>query len=747
MIRKHVPLVVLLATLLSLAAVAGGGTATAGTAAAVRQTLQLVIGSITPELPKEPATEIRVSGTLANTGTEARTGLRYRLRYSARPFVRRADMAAYLSGQEHVQPGGLRDESWLQQPLAASAKLPWEFVFTPQQLGLYRFGVYPLTVEAVDAAGVQVAVQRTFLTYLPEETGAPRIPRTRLAVVLPVIDQPHRADDDTFLDDDLPAGLAEGRRLDDLLKTAEGVAAAKGAAKGVTWVVDPALLDDVRALGKAHRVKTGTETGTGTGTAAGTTGRPADATAARWLGALRTALAGSPVVATPYADPDVAALAHNGLDGTTRKGVAAAARTGRELLGRDVVTDVAWPADGMVDHDGLDVLAVAGVRSVLLSEAGLPPAVPAVTVPGAVAPPPATTPNAVATLQSVSGPVQALVADPVLSDIVGATASSPDWALLNRRRFIAETAVISAEPVTGRRTVVAAPPRRWSPDPAYVTGLIETAASLPWLSPATLDAVKPGKVVTARAGLTYTDQDRGRELGKKYLTGVRRIAERANLATSVTHVPAGAPETDDSARFDLALLRLTSSAWRDRARAAEPYVERVRSTVEDRIDQVRIVGSEQAEQIRTLAGNDGEVPISVRNERKGGSSTVRLRIAVTSLKPARLKIESYRDEVLVIAGGQTQTVRIPMTITGSSGGQTSVTVQLATADGRAYGQRVKLTVRSTGYTGIALVIAGAALLVMLAAVGLRVLRRRGARRAAAGAVPSRRAGVPAGTES
>ncbi|WP_449062015.1 DUF6049 family protein [Planomonospora algeriensis] len=734
MIRKHVPLVVLLATLLSLAAVATGGTATAGTAAA-RQTLQLVIGSITPELPKEPTTEIRVSGTLANTGTEARTGLRYRLRYSAQPFARRADMAAYLGGQAHVQPGGLRDESWLQQPLAASARLSWEFVFTPQQLGLYRFGAYPLTVEVVDAAGVPVAAQRTFLTYLPKGTetpGTPRATRTRLAVVLPVIDQPHRADDGTFLGEGLTAGLAEGKRLDDLLKTAEGVSSAKG----VTWVVDPSLLDDVRALGKPHRVKAGA------GTGAATVSRPADAAATRWLGALRTALAGSPVVATPYADPDVAALAHNGLDGTTRKGVAAAARTGREILGRDVVTAVNWPVGGVIDHDGLDVLAVAGVRSVLLSEANLPPAAPAATVPGAVAQPSATTPNAVATLQSVSGPVQALVADPVLSDILGATASTPDWALLNRRRFIAETAVMSAEPVTGRRTVVAAPPRRWSPDPAYVAGLVETAGSLPWLSPATLDAVKPGKVVTPRAGLTYTDQDRGRELGKKYLTGVRRVGERAGLVTSVTP---DTPEADDSGVFDLALLRLASSAWRDRTQAAEPYVEQLRSTVDGRIDQVRIVGGEQAEQIRTLAGEDGEVPISVRNERKGSGSTVAVRVRVTSQKPGRLRIEQYEDR-MVISGGQTQTVRIPMTVTGASGGQTSVTVQLTTDDGRAYGQRVKLTVRSTGYTGIALVIAGAALLVMLAAVGLRVLRRRGARRTAA-AAPAQRASVPAGTES
>ena len=59
-----------------------------------------------------------------------------------------------------------------------------------------------------------------------------------------------------------------------------------------------------------------------------------------------------------------------------------------------------------------------------------------------------------------------------------------------------------------------------------------------------------------------------------------------------------------------------------------------------------------------------------------------------------------------------------------SGGEAKVRVQLTTVDGIPYGAATDLTVQATGYTGIALVIVGGALTVMLAALIMRVLRRR-----------------------
>ncbi|MEV4750381.1 DUF6049 family protein [Streptosporangium sp. NPDC049248] len=707
MIRKVTLLALLATTLLLPAAVVVSGTANAQTTAASRLSLQIMMEAIGPDVPREPTTEVKVSGSLVNSGTETMSGLRIQMRYSPQPFAQRGDIEAYQSGQS-LQPSAWRDQRYVQTSIAPSGKTPWEFVFTPQLLGFSRFGVYPIMIEVLDAFNQQVATLRTLVTYMPRET---RVVRTRLAMVLPIVDQPRRSGDGVFADEGLPAAMAPGKRLGDLLKIAQDTSSAKG----LTWVVDPALLDDARAMGGPHAVRSKNRTQQ----------RPATPAAAQWLSDFREAVADHPVMATPYGDPDVAALAHNGVDNAAATGINAARIIGRETLGRDVITNVNWPLGGLIDYDGLDLLATGGVDTVLLNVLNLPPAAP-----------PVTTPDASATLESVNGPVTALVADARLSETVGADTSAPGSALMNRQRFIAETAMISAEPVNTARTVIAVPHRRWDPDPKYVTNLIETATGLPWLLPVGLDAVKRGKgAPTPRADLTYTDQNRRAELPKQYLTGVKKVGARADLTAAIT-------TAQDLDVFDLALLRLTSSAWRGRTAAAAPYVQQVAEAIDSRIAMVSITGSEQS-RLRTLAGSNGDVPISVRNELSGEASRVAVRLRVTSDQPKLLKIEPYVDQLMIL-GGQSQTIRIPMTSTAS--GQTTVTVQLTTDDGRKYGKPVELTVRTTGYTGVALVIVGAALVVMLAAVVLRVLRRRGGRRPAA-APPSERDREPAGTES
>ncbi|MFI6509782.1 hypothetical protein ACIBCT_19435 [Streptosporangium sp. NPDC050855] len=710
-------LLVLLATLLMPAAVVVPGTANARTASVNRAGLQVVLEAIGPDVPRDPTTEIKISGSLVNSGSEPLTGLRIQLRYSSQPFLRRDELTAYQSGQSPPL-GAYCCQSYIQAPIAPAGRLPWEFAITPARLSLTRFGVYPVVVEVIDALQQQVAALRTTVTYMPRDV---RVPRTRLAVVLPVVDRPRRSGDTVFADEGLPAAMAPGKRLGDLLTIAQDTAKAKG----LTWVVDPALLDDARALGKPHSARTKDRTQQ----------RPANPEAARWLSGFRDAVADHPVVATPYGDPDVLALAHNGVDDLTATGIEAARIVSKETLGRDVITNVNWPVDGMVDHDGLDLLATGGVGTVLLNAPNLPPASPPGTPPGTA---PAVTPDASATLNGVTGPVTALVADEPLSETVGADTSTPGAALAGRRRFIAETAMIASEPVTTTRTVIAVPHRRWDPEPGYVTGLLKTAAALPWLAPVTLDAVKPAKgVPVPRAGLTYTEQDRRQELPRSYMTAVKRVGARADLTAAVTTAV-------DLDAFDLAMLRLVSSAWRGRTNAAAPYVEQVGEAVDGRIAMVTITGSEQS-RLRTLAGRDGDVPISVRNQLgRGDAGRVVVRLRVTSAQPELLRIEPYEDR-MVIQGGQNQTVRIPMTSTTASG-QTTVRVQLTTDDGRAYGEPIELTVRTTGYTAVALVIVGAALVVMLAAVVLRVLRRRGGRRPPV-AAPAEREREPAGTES
>ncbi|MGW0806198.1 DUF6049 family protein [Nonomuraea sp. NPDC002799] len=693
MIRKAALLAVLSAALLAPVTVAAAPGAAAVQATASRQTLAVSISSITPEVPRSLTDVIKFTGSLRNDTGAPLTNVSVRLRYTPQPITDRATMAAYEADQTTTTlPGSVsRTSSQIIPALAAGASVRWEFTATPVQLGYRTFGVYPVAVE-VAPNGVPLATQRTYLTYAPPTV--PKLPPNRLAIALPVIDQPHRATDTLFVDDKLAQSVVGKGRLADLAGIAQ---VAPGS---VTWFVDPALLDDLNTMAKGgYRVRTKD----------GEEDRKASAEAGQWLTSMRTSLAAAPVVAVPYADPDVAALAHQGLDSQTERAIELGGEVARALLSRSAKTTVNWPAAGVLDPDALDLLSVSKdkVGTVLLNATNLPPQ-----------PPVTFTPDAAATVDSVNGPVTALTADAELSRLfepAGATS-----VLLSNQRFIAETAMIAGEAgQTSPRSLVIAPSRRWDPNPTLVKALLKTAVKLPWLQLTPLESLKPAKVSVPRAGLTYTEQDRKEELTRKYLEPVKDAWAKAQLTSLITG------EKGESG-FDAAVLRLTSSGWRNSTRAGRAVTKLVSAAVADRTDEIQITGA-GPDRPRTLAGSNGVVPISVKNSL---SSDISLFIDVKSNNPDLLQVNFTQEEPLPIGGGQSGTVQVPMNAASGISGDATVTVQLRTADGQPYGKPQRLTIRTTGYTGIALVIVGAALTVMLAAVVTRVLRRRSERKLA-----------------
>ncbi|MFB4276258.1 MULTISPECIES: DUF6049 family protein [unclassified Nonomuraea] len=687
MIRKATLLAALSVALLAPVVAAAPSTAATKASTAARQTLSVAITSITPEVPKNLTDVIKFTGTLRNDTGSPLYNVFVRLRYDAQPFTDRAAMAAYQADQNTATlPRSVSsNSSTVIASLAPGASARWEFTATPVQLGYRSFGVYPVAVD-VAPNGVSMQTQRTYLTYAPATV--PKPPRNKLAVALPVIDQPHRATDDAvFVDDKLSQSLAGKGRLADLATIAQS------APSSVTWVVDPALLDDLNMMTKGYKVKTKDAE----------EAKPASTAASQWLTTMRTALASSPVVAVPYADPDVAALAHQGLDTQTSRAIELGGQTAKALLSDKAKTNVNWPAAGVIDADALDLLSVSKVDTVLLNSTNLPPQQPVTT-----------TPDAAARLDSVTGPVTALVADAELSRLFEPASSTS--VLLSTQRFIAETAMIATEPGQTRpRSLVVAPSRRWDPNPALVTALLKAATRLPWLQLTTLESIKPSKASVPRAGLAYTEQNRGEELTRKYLAPVKDAWSKAQLTALIK-------EVKTKSAFDAAVLRLTSSAWRNSTRAGRALTKTVSAAVNARTAAIQITGPDRP---RTLAGSNGVVPISVKNSL---STSVELYIDVKSNNPDLLQVDFVQEEPLPIGGGQSGTVQVPMN--ASISGDATVTVQLQTADGQPYGEPQRLTIRTTGYTGIALVIVGAALTVMLAAVVTRLLRRRSERKVA-----------------
>ncbi|MFI6739499.1 DUF6049 family protein [Nonomuraea sp. NPDC050451] len=697
MIRKATLLAALLA--LTVVATAPGAAATKS-AKASRQTLAVSISSISRQVPTAQTDVIKFTGTLRNDSGAPQSGLRVRLRYTPQKFPDRVIMAAYQSDQNPATlPGIGSQSSFMDIPaLAAGAQARWEFTATPVQLGYRSFGVYPVAVEVLQN-GLQVMTQRTYLTYAPPTV--PKVPRNQLAIALPVIDQPHRGTDvdpktrePLFVDDKLSQSITGKGRLADLARIAQS------APKSVTWFVEPSLLDDLDAMKNKYRVKVKKDE---------TQERPANPEAASWLTAMRTALAASPVVAVPYADPDVAALAHQGLDTQTGRALELGRQKAAALLQREVKTNINWPPAGMLDADALDLLSVSKdkVDTVLLNSTNLPPQ-----------PPVPFTPDAAGTLDSVSGPVTSLVADAELSKLFEPAA--PTSVLLSTQRFIAETAMIAAEAgQTSPRSIVIAPSRRWDPNPTLVNALMKTAKKLPWLELTALESIKPTKLSVPRAGLTYTDQDRKEELTAKYLDPVKDVASKAQLTSLIT-------EAKTPSSFDAAVLRLTSSAWRNSTRAGRAVTKLVSAAVTEQTEKIEITGS-GPNRTRTLAGSSGQVPISVKNEL---GVPISLYIDVTSNNPELLQVDFPQDKPMTIGPRQSGMVQVKMNAAPGTSGDATVTVQLKTSDNQPYGKPQRLTIRTTGYTGIASVIVGAALTVMLAAVVMRVLRRRSERKLA-----------------
>lgn len=645
---------------------------------------EIVVAGIMPKAPG-PESEVEIHGRVTNTSSEPLEDVSVRLRFSANPLVTRTQLTRYAEG---LSPARAFPRSRTQRQVAAELapdeSATWRIKVRVADLGLSRFGVYPLGVEALDGRPHQLATVRTFLPFVPD--GSRRPQPTKITWLWPVIDRPHRITDRTYLDDELADQFSASGRLGRLVSAAQDAPAPDGRDRlPLVYAVDPQLLEDARLLSDEYEVRQDGETRR----------REASEAAATWLEDIRSVTADSTVLAVPYADPDMTALTHAGLDDNLTFAVTRGEALAAELLGRDVARDVAWPPGGMLDQDTLDNLVVAGTRTVILSDAAIPPA-PALTY----------TPDAAATAPTIGGDAQVAVADSTLSEIVGRDSWSPGEAVLTEQRFLAETALITAERPNQPRTVLVAPPRRWNPPPDLASALLADSSQVPWLEPVSLSELTAASEPVPRGPLQYPQSARQQELGSQFQDDVRSIHRDVERLTSVV--------TSQSSAFHLALARTESSAWRDSKQLGGTFRGAVRDALDQQLDQVKILSRGP----RTLASTTGTVPVTIGNELEEHSVTVGVR--VTPRSRARLEVGDYENEVTVGAGRK-ETIQVPMTARAT--GVTTVELQLVTADGEPYGEAVDLSIRATGYGTVALVITGSAFAVLFLALGVRLVRR------------------------
>jgi hypothetical protein len=635
-----------------------------------------ILEQIEPALPA-PGDVLVVTGRVELGSVDLRS-VDVRLRIGRSPVTSRSELAEVELGTG--TPGGTPDElpapssaddgsvvesatTRLAPTAAAGQVLPFRLEAALDDLGLERFGTYVVSVEvrATDPDGVRgrFGLVRTTMVWTPDPAAIAATPATWLWPVLGEPGQPTEA---------LADAVAPGGRLDVLARVG---AAQERAGAAVLWVLD------ADTLAAAAGVDDG-----------------------RWLRDLAARVtAAGPGAATmlPYADPDLVAVRRAGSAQSVSEGTALAQQESERLLGTVPSAEPAWPAEGRLDVETLTALDAAGVTAVVVSDRSLP-------VRGS----PPYTPDAVAAFPDLPDGPRAWVVDSGVSDLLARGVADQPAQLMTRQRFLAETAVITAERPGDPRSLIIAPPRRWAPTEAWASSLLMLTRQAPWLTmraPADLRSAVPSP--PARRGPEYDAAARATELPTAYLAGIDRSLGRVDVVASTTQDPESVRDP-----FLADALRGMSTAWRGRTADAAAYLAQLESRVDALESSISIVTGGRV----GLSAGRGQIPISIRNDL---DQDVTVRLGLTARPAVRLSFED--PGLIVVPAGQTATPQV--SADAAANGRVEVTIQLLSPDGRVFGTPARIVVNATAYGTVAAVAVGSALVVLFAAVGVRITRR------------------------
>ncbi|MFD0274958.1 DUF6049 family protein [Kitasatospora sp. NPDC127111] len=713
----------LLPALPAVALPAGGPRPAGDSGASAESPVVMTIEAVNKPVAVQNGT-VTITGHITNGGKSVLKSAHAAVRkpWSSKPLTTRSELATVVSRTTPLNTDGVDLESpqYALNELGPGQTQPYTLSVAVSDLQLSGEGVYELAVDvwgstADNPRDRALGIARTFLPYDPTPTEAQPSKVTTLwpLVHAPVLAAQTMSDNDQTVpvlrDDSLAAEFAPGGRLYELVETGSTLT-------GLTWVVDPDLLDTAFAMTKRYRVqKPGTATKDdkkkkkvaakeentveGTGSAAATA----------WLEKLRTAVAknGSQVVALPYADPDIASIAHNaaeadGVDAALGKAATAGRLTVEGRLAVDTRSDVAWPYRGYLDQQVAGMAQRAGSGLLLVNGASLPEPDALKYTPTAVRP--------------IGNGQSAVVADEEISALFEGDLGTPQAQTLAVQRFLAETFVISRQEPQNPRGLLVMPPRDLSATTAKVLATaVQAAQAGKWVEPVKLDVLAQGPADPKANGAVpaatdYPAQVRASELPSSALTDTVDVQTELDTLMQVLTLPQRV-----RGPFSAAMVRSMSTEWRADAPAGSVY----RKGVKDYLDELTEAVNVPKKTSITFAGDTGVLQVSVRNDLT--QPVTNLKLVLTPLQANRLKV--HPAEELVLPASQSVTLRFPAE--AQNNGPVSVTARLWTTgpNPRPYGPEQTFTVEVTSVTnGVLYVFGGGLVLLLLAA--LRFFRQR-----------------------
>ncbi|MEU8522584.1 DUF6049 family protein [Streptomyces sp. NBC_01216] len=669
------------------------------------RTVAVSLDTLSPSAPVENDT-LTVSGTVTNQGKQAITDATIDLRVGPRMTSRSEieQVAGRTGFRADSDPAALGGTFTVKVP-KLSAGLTQEFTLSVpvSRLGLEDEGVYQLGVSLTGHTSAQpgdrvLGINRTFLPYQPERTDK----RTQLTYLWPLISSAHvsaetGSDDQqtpVFENDELAGELAPGGRLEQMVTLGKDLP--------ITWVIDPDLLATVDAMTRNYRVKNG----------AGEVPGRNQVVAKQWLDSLEKAVANEKVIALPFADPDIASLAHSGkaVPGSLshlQPATELAASTVETVLHVKPSTAFSWPVDGAVDPSIMAVATSAGARKVIARSDSFRDDLPY-------------TPTAA---RAVGGGMTAVVSDASLSTAFEGDMLVKGNSTLAIQKFLAQSLAVTLEQPDLQRSVVVAPQRMpTTPQAQSMATALRGLSVQRWTEPLdllTAAAAKPDPDASTKvpAVSRYPQQLRKQELSGAAFQSMKTTRDALDDFKVILTQPDRVVTP-----FGTAISREMSTSWRGRTASAGQYRTQVSDYLQSITQEVKLIDKSDL----TLSGRSATIPVTVQNKLLQGVDNLVLRL--TSSNKTRLKLNgggAVAELPIKISAGHSQSVKFEAS--ANANGPVPMTAQLYTEDGTPYGEPIDFTVRVSEITStVMLVIAGGVLLLVLAGVRMYTQRKRSA---------------------
>jgi Family of unknown function (DUF6049) len=537
---------------------------------------------------------------------------------------------------------------------------------------VYLIGVHVRGRITLNGADITLGRARTFLPMQTQKT-----PNTlQMTSVVILNSRPSLLRGSEFVNNHLATEVASDGRLDRLIDAAD--------ADNVSFAVDPALIDELRAMKGGYTVR-GSDASTTDGQSA----------ASRWLDKFDSLKSNRDGFRLIYGSPDIAALVHSG----QARVLDQAQLAGRTVDGLSGLPILVLPTGGAADAQTLAAAQDLDPTAILLSD--------------------------VSTTQP--RPLLATGKAPVVSFTANSFGGGPgpdprNTAVHIQQRMLADTWIeANASPAgstLGRVRVVTnaaqAAGDAGSDDP-------------PWIRRGTLSELLRSQPADWDQQLNYPKAARADELSDSQVRSIRQLAR-----SQATYADLLADPDTEKVAAATSLARAASGTWRGARGAMRAFVRPQIAELDDILhNKVEIRTSRKV----TTVARQGRFPITVRNTLPASDSpgsltnAVRVRLVFNSSVEQRLTVRPLDLGVIRAEANVAATAEVD----AKANGTVPVTAQLTTTTGRLIGRPMTIQVTATqaGTTGwIIVLISGP---VLLAGVALRI--RQVARERAAAAVP------------